>query len=117
MKLKLWAAFAALSAAALGAQAQQSNRTPDPTDPSVAVPATVYESVLTGHVPPANNNQTPDKAWRAANDALAGQAGHAGHGSHGSHSAPAAAPVPAPANDAARQAPPVAPSKDQHKHH
>lgn len=108
MKLKLWAAFAALSAAALEAQAQQSNRSPDPADPSVAVPATVYKSVLTGHVPPANSTQTPDKTWRAANDAVAGQAGHAGH-----HQAPA----PAPAQEVPRQPMPAAAPKDQHKHH
>ncbi|MCD2516760.1 hypothetical protein LQ564_10615 [Massilia sp. G4R7] len=107
MKLKLWAAFAALSAAALVAQAQQSSRMPDPADPSVPVPATVYESVLTGPVPPTNGNQTPDKSWRPANDALAGQTGHAGH-----HSA-----APAPTQVAPRQPAPVAPSKDQHQHH
>lgn len=107
MKLTLWAAFAALSATALGAQAQQSPRVPDPADPSVAVPATVYESVLTGRVLPTNSNETPDKAWRAANDALAGQTGHAGH-----HSA-----TPAPTQEAPRQSAPVAPSKDQHQHH
>lgn len=105
MKHKLWLAFAALCAAALGAQAQQSTRTPDPADSSVAVPATVYESVLSGQVPHATDKQTPDQAWRAANDAVAAQPGHGGH-----HSA-----APAPSQEAPRQAAPVAPPKDQHK--
>ncbi len=112
MNLKPWAALGALLHA-LGAEAQQPSRTPDPTDPSVAVPATVYQSALTGFTPAEKTTATPDKSWRAANDVVAGQPGHAGH------HAPAPAQVPAqvqPQPQPQRPAPAAAP-RDHHKHH
>lgn len=108
MNLKLWAACAALSAAALQVEArqspQQSPHLPDPSDPSVPVPATVYESVLSRHGPVVNSDRTPDKNWRPAIDAVAGPTDHAGH-----HPA-------APAREAPPKASAEAP-KEQHKHH
>lgn len=108
MNLKLWAACAALSAAALQVEARQSPQQfphlPDPSDPSVPVPATVYESVLSRHGPVVNSDRTPDKNWRPANDAVAGPTDHAGH-----HPA-------APAREAPPKASAEAP-KEQHKHH
>lgn len=115
MKLKLWAAFGTLFAAALGVQAQQNSRTPDPADASVVVPPTNYVSVMTNYSPTVKRGVSPDKNWRAANAAVADQSAHAGHASHGDHSGQAAhdaAPVQMPPGLA-----PVEVSKDHHKHH
>jgi hypothetical protein len=93
-----------LLAAPFGAQAQQSVRAPDPSDPDATVPALAYESALRGYARfPGAATLTPDQAWRRANDALAGTAGEgthdqqgvhgAGHGSAGTaQAAPSAAP-------------------------
>ncbi len=110
MNLKPWVALGALLHA-LGAQAQQPSRTPDPTDPSVAVPATVYQSVLTGYAPAEKDTPSPDKSWRAANDAVAGQPGHA------SHHAPAPAPAEVQPKPQQQRPAPAAAPKDHHKHH
>ena len=133
MKLKLWAAFGTLLAAALGAQAQQSTRTPDPADASVAVPPTGYVSAMTNHSPTVKGGVSPDKNWRAANAAVAdpsadaghashgahaghaghgAHAGHAGHGNHASQPGHDAAPVQRPPGNAPANA-----SEDHHKHH
>ena len=107
MKLKLWVAFGTLLAAALGAQAQQNSRTPDPADPSVPVPATAYASAMSGYTPAMKDGApSPDKSWRAANDAVGGQSTHTGHQSP----APAAAEAP-------RRTEPAAASTEHHKHH
>ncbi|MEN3275731.1 MAG: hypothetical protein V7631_1521 [Massilia sp.] len=108
-----------LLAAPLAALAQQPLRTPDPADPGAAVPPIVYESAFSRPAAaPQDGQPTPDKAWRAANDAVASaaseHAGHAGHGAQGgnAHAEPAAAhgtSIPA----AARQPVPV----DHSKHH
>ena len=77
----LAAAFGVLLAAPLGALAQQSFPAPDPADPHAAVPPVVYESAIARPAQSTRDAQpTPDKAWRAANDALAAPSGHAGHG-------------------------------------
>ena len=75
MTLKLWAAIGALLAAPLAAQAQPTQRAPDPADPRAAVAAPVYESVI---APPPRDEAapTPDKRWRAANEAVAGASSH-----------------------------------------
>lgn len=88
MTLKLWAAIGALLAAPLAAQAQPTKRAPDPADPQAAVAAPVYESVI---APPPRDEAapTPDKRWRAANEAVAGASGH----EHGQAAPPAAAPA------------------------
>ena len=114
----LAAILGVLLAAPLAALAQQSLRTPDPADPGAAVPPIVYESAFSRPAAaPQDGQPTPDKAWRAANDAVAsGPAGHGAHQAPGgghAHAGPAAAhgtPVPAPG---ARQPAPV----DHSKHH
>ena len=111
MNLKPWVALGALLPA-LAVQAQQPSRSPDPTDPtdpSVAVPATMYQSVLTGYAPAEKDTPTPDKSWRAANDAVAGQPGHAGH-----HTP---APTQAQPQSQAQRPTPAAAPKDHDKHH
>ena len=117
----LAAAIGAVLVLPMYAHAQQSRPLPDPADPAVAVPPTVYESVITSRSPaPQDAQATPDKSWRAANDAVAGAPGHAGHGAHGgeqNHHGHKEAPAPsAPA--------PTSPAKpashapvDHSKHH
>lgn len=90
MKLTLWAAIGALLAAPLAAQAQPTRRAPEsanPADPNAAVAPLVYESVIAAPPPQDSAAATPDKRWRAANDAIGGQPGH-GH-DHGAPAAPA----------------------------
>ncbi|MFC5479662.1 hypothetical protein [Massilia suwonensis] len=82
------ALIGALLAVPLGALAQQSPRTPDPADPAAPVTPIVYESVIT---PPAPQGgaPTPDKLWRAANEAVAPASSQAAH-----QAAPARQPAP-----------------------
>lgn len=120
MTSKLLAAvIGALLLLPMYAQAQQSRSSADPADPTVAVPRTVYESVIARPSPaPQDRQTTPDKSWRAANDAVADVAGHTGHGAPASeqnHNGHGAAPAPTT---------PMAPGKpanpapvDHSKHH
>ncbi|BDT59180.1 hypothetical protein MasN3_26740 [Massilia varians] len=120
MTSKLWAAaIGALLTLPICAQAQQSRPLADPADPTVAVPPTVYESVMTVHSrAPQDSQTTPDKSWRAANDAVAGLPGHAGHSDtggeqnkHGNNAAPAPSAPASPVK-------PVSPAPVDHsKHH
>lgn len=116
MKRKLSAAtIGLLLALPFCVHAQQSQRQADPADPGAAVPPTVYESAFTASPKQQHEHPTPDKAWRAANEAVAGAQGHAGHGAHAApekttphegHGAPQAPAKPAD--------PPAA---DHSKHH
>jgi hypothetical protein len=80
MKFTHWAAISgALLAAPFSALAQPTTPAADPADPRAAVPPVVYESAIAR--PPARKPEalTPDKAWRSANDTVAGAPGHAAH--------------------------------------
>jgi hypothetical protein len=71
----LAAAIGAALVLPMHAQAQQSRPQADPADPGAAVPPIVYRSVIAAPAPaPQSDQGTPDKAWRAANDALASPA-------------------------------------------
>jgi len=99
MKITLWVAFGTLLAAVSGAQARQNARTPDPADPSIAVPAAVHASAMSGYTPAMQHGASPgasppDKSWRAANDGVGGQGAHAGHEPQAP--APATGPAAAP---------------------
>jgi len=97
-----------LLALPFAALAQQSPRTPDPADPAAPVRPIVYESAITRpSAEPQGGAPTPDKLWRAANEAVAAPSGHAGHAAH--QAAPAA-PVPAPVREQPAPA-------DHSKHH
>lgn len=50
----------------------------DPTRPDVAVVAQPYESVFKNYQPASDETTSPDKLWRGANNAVAGQGGHGG---------------------------------------
>lgn len=117
----LTAAICGLLALPMYAHAQQSRTLPDPADPAVAVPPTVYESVIPSRSPaPQDGQTTPDKSWRAANDAVAGVPSHAGHGAHGgeqNHHGHKAAPGPAPSAPATPAKPANPAPVDHSKHH
>lgn len=68
---------AALLALPLAAAAQQ--KQPDPGDANSVVPAPVYDSAFENFQAVADENQSPDKSWRAANDEMQRLGGHAGH--------------------------------------
>lgn len=110
MTFKRWAALCALLAALPGAFAAERSTKPDPADPGVAVPAPAYASAMKDYAPAVQGGgPTPDRSWRAANDAVGGQDPHAGH-----H---APAPASAPARPEPRRIEPAAGSADHHKHH
>jgi len=106
MNTKLSAAVHGVLLAAFGApfaaHAQQSS----PADPGAPVPALVYVSVFQAAARPADPDQTPDKVWRAANDALVAAPDHGAaqpvEQAHGQH-APSAPAAPQPARKAAPQ--------------
>ena len=50
----------------------------DPTRADATVRAQPYESVFTNYQPASDETTSPDKLWRGANDAVAGQGGHGG---------------------------------------
>lgn len=119
MNLKHWGASGILLAAALGAQAQQHVHTTapaklaDPADAGIAVPAAAYVSAMSGYASAQKDLPSPDKAWRAANETVAGQSGHAGHQAPApDREAPGRSTI-APATGAA----PAAKAEKDHQHH
>ena len=108
MTRKRWVALCALLSALPGVHAGQRSTAPDPADPGVAVAAPAYASAMKDYAPAAKDGgPTPDRSWRAANDAVGGQDPHASH-----H-----APASAPAQPEPRRTEPAAASGAHHKHH
>jgi len=93
--------------AAMAQQAQQAG----PADPRASVPVPVYVSAFKTYRPAADAPATPDRAWRAANEAAANNDPHAGHmpmpDAALQADGPKAANAPAPA-DASTQSDPHA---------
>lgn len=111
MKRKQWLALCTLLAALAGAQAAQSSPRPDPADPGVAVPPPAYVSAMKDYLPAMKDGgPTPDRSWRAANAAVAGQNPHAGH------QAPGSAPASAPAQPAPQRTESAPASSEHHQH-
>lgn len=75
MSLSHWLAFAVSAVLPLLATAQ----TQDPTDANAAVPAPAYVSAFRGYRTAADEQESPDNAWRSANDTVARLNGHVGH--------------------------------------
>lgn len=73
-----WFAVATLALAPLVAAAQQTQPS-NPADANVAVPAADYASAFKEYQRPSEEQISPDKAWRAANDEVGRLKGHAGH--------------------------------------
>jgi hypothetical protein len=103
MTLKQWVAIGALASASFAVTAQPAPNRPNPLDASATVPAASYKSAFDNFQKlPSNEQPSPDKLWRAANDEVAKSGAHSGHAAQEAAAAPAAA-----------QATPV----DHSKHH
>jgi len=86
--MKLYLAFAALTALAPHAAAQQPAAKPHPADPAAPAPAVKYESAFTGY---RGFREEPLASWRGVNDEAARAGGHIGivGGAHGAPKPPA----------------------------
>lgn len=96
MSLAHWltvAALASLPLAAMGQQHQQNHRSANPVDANAGIPASSYESVFKNYQAAADEQESPDKTWRAANEEVAKLGGHAGHIKSGSTTSSAPAPL------------------------
>ncbi|MCM2564081.1 hypothetical protein [Janthinobacterium kumbetense] len=65
----------ALAVLPLAAAAQSQ---PAPQEAQASVPATTYRSAFAGYRPAAEEDATPDQAWRAVNDKVGKAGGHMG---------------------------------------
>ncbi|MES2535577.1 MAG: hypothetical protein V4632_06855 [Pseudomonadota bacterium] len=79
MSFPKWLAMAALASLPFAAAAQAQKQAPDPTDANVTIHAAAYDSAFRKYQPAGEQNETPDKVWRAANDEMQRLGGHAGH--------------------------------------
>lgn len=79
MSYKYLFALAAWIAVPIAAIAQQTQPQHSPTDSTALVPAASYESAFKNYRAASEDNKTPDKVWRAANDEMGSLGGHAGH--------------------------------------
>lgn len=70
---------AVLASLPLTAAAQVKSHHTDPADANVTVPASTYDSAFKSYQAATDEKQSPDKAWRAANDEVRSLGGHAGH--------------------------------------
>ncbi|WP_219134603.1 hypothetical protein [Janthinobacterium sp. UMAB-60] len=86
-----------------------------PQEAQASVPATTYRSAFAGYRPAAEEDATPDQAWRAVNDKVGKAGGHMGmmkmegHKMEG-HTMPMKKPGPKP------DAKPAAQPSPQHQH-
>lgn len=97
MTLEQYLAFGVLASLPFAAIAQQAPQKPDPLAATAPVPASTYASAFKDYRAVADEQATPDKAWRAANDEVGRLGGHAGHARGNAEAAPA---TPAPAQPA-----------------
>ncbi|AQR70217.1 hypothetical protein BZG29_19270 [Janthinobacterium sp. LM6] len=65
----------ALAVLPLAAAAQSPSA---PQEAQASVPATTYRSAFAGYRPAAEDDATPDQAWRAVNDKVGKAGGHMG---------------------------------------
>jgi hypothetical protein len=79
MSFAHWLTVAAFASLPYAAVAQQNNHQPDPTDANTPVPAAPYESAFKNYQTAADEQESPDKTWRAANEEMAKLGGHSGH--------------------------------------
>ena len=95
------------------AAAAQSQPKPAPQEAQASVPATTYHSAFAGYRPAAEEDATPDQAWRAVNDKVGKAGGHMGMMKTEGHKMPMQHAMPKP--DAKPAAQP-APQHQQHQH-
>ena len=97
----------ALAALPLAAVAQSQ---PAPQEAQAPVPAATYRSAFTGYRPAAEEDATPDQAWRALNDKVGKAGGHMGMMKMDGHKMPMQHAMPKP------EAKPAAQPAQQHQH-
>ena len=85
------------------AAAAQSQPKPAPQEAQASVPATTYRSAFTGYRPAAEEDATPDQAWRAVNDKVGKAGGHMGMMKMDGHKMPMPHAMPKPAAKPAPQ--------------
>jgi hypothetical protein len=112
-----FAAACVLASMSFAAAAQRVPIRPDPLDANAAVPTPAYQSVFDTFQKQSGDEQpSPDKGWRAANDEVARSEEHGGHGAPAAPVAPPAAVAPVTQRPIA-PAPAKAPTSDHSKHH
>ena len=79
------------------AAAAQSQPKPAPQEAQASVPATTYHSAFAGYRPAAEEDATPDQAWRAVNDKVGKAGGHMGMMKMEGHKMPMQHALPKPA--------------------
>lgn len=79
MLSRKWLALAAWASLPLAAIAQQDAAASPSDEAKTHVGALAYESVFDHYRVFGEESETPDLAWRAANDNMARLGGHAGH--------------------------------------
>ena len=79
MSFSYWLSVAAAAVLPLAAFAETNRTLPDPADAGVSVNTRLYVSAFKDYRPAANDQETPDKTWRASNDTTKRLGGHAGH--------------------------------------
>ena len=98
----------ALAVLPLAAAAQSR---PAPQEAQASVPATTYHSAFAGYRPAAEEDATPDQAWRAVNDKVGKAGGHMGMMKMDGHKMPMQHAMPKP------EAKPAAQPSPQHQPH
>jgi hypothetical protein len=95
MSFAHWLTAAMLASTPFVVVAQQKHHQADPSDAYASVPASTYESAFKNYKAAADEQESPDKSWRAANDEVEKLGGHAGHIKGNSTSSSARTPAPA----------------------
>jgi hypothetical protein len=95
MSFAHWLIVAALASVPFAAVAQQIQNHAGPSDANAPIPASTYESAFKNYKPAADEQEPPDKRWRAANDEVRKLGGHAGHVEDNSTAPSARTPAPA----------------------
>lgn len=94
MSITRWLAIATVTFTPITFAAQDRPHSGDPNDPNAAATPFAYESTFASYRAAPETDETPNKAWRAANDEMGRLGGHAGHIKNSVSSAPAASMNP-----------------------
>lgn len=87
MSFPHWIAVAMLAALPMAAIAEQATQA-GPADATGGSTAAAYESVFKSYRSATEEQESPDKAWRAANEMVGKLGGHSGHMEQGNDADP-----------------------------
>jgi hypothetical protein len=76
---RFWLALAAFSVTPFALATNEDAGVVNPTSPAAPTPSFQYKSVLDSYQPIAEDDATPGKRWRTANEEVARIGGHAGY--------------------------------------